>query len=375
MSTTQPVAFFLPSLGGGGAERNVARLAGALTTRGHRVDLVVGDPVGPVLREVDPAVRLAGLGAPRMARAIGPLASYLARERPRVVVSAHEHANVVAVLARRWSRTRVPLVLTLRSTLSAQAEQARDWRDRWLLPALARRLYPRAERLVALSRAAAADAEQWLGLAPGAVAVIGSPVVTDRLLASAAMPVTHPVFEPGRPPVILAVGRLVPEKGHLLLFEAVSQLRAAGGHAQLVVMGDGPLRGVLEAEARRRGLDDAVVFVGFQANPLPWMSRAAVVALASRYEGLPTVLVEALACGARVVATDAPGGTREVLGGGAWGSLVPMNDPGAMAQALAGALAAGRPSSLPPGALQPYTEAHVVREYERLLAGLEGGAA
>jgi len=352
----------------------VARLAGALAARGHKVDLVVGNPVGPVAHEVDPAVRIAGLGATRMARAIGPLASYLARERPRVVVSAHEHANVVAVIARQWSRARVPLVLTLRSTLSVQARLARDWRDRWLLPAMARRLYPRADRLVALSRAAAADAERWLGLAPGAVAVIGSPVVTDRLVASAAMPVTHPVFEPGRPPVILAVGRLAPEKGHLLLFEAVSQLVSTGKRVRLVVMGDGPLRGVLETEARRRGLDGTVVFVGFQPDPLPWMSRAAVVVLASCYEGLPTVLVEALACGARVVATDAPGGTREVLGGGAWGTLVPLNDPGAMALALAGALAAGRPSSLPPEALQGYTEAHVVREYEQLLAGLEGGA-
>jgi len=291
-----------------------------------------------------------------------------------VLLSAHEHANVVAVTARWRSGVDARLVLTLRSTLSAQALEARAWRDRWLIPLLARLFYARADRLIALSRAAAEDAERWLGLAPGAVAVIGSPVVADRLMASAVMPVSHPVFEPGRPPVILAVGRLAPEKGHLLLFEAVSQLVSTGARVQLVVMGDGPLRGVLEAEARRRGMHGTVVFVGFQANPLPWMSRAAVVVLASRYEGLPTVLIEALACGARVVATDAPGGTREVLGGGAWGTLVPLNDPGAMALALAGALAAGRPSSFPPEAVQRYTEAHVVHEYEQLLAGLEGGA-
>lgn len=374
MSATRPVAFFLPSLGGGGAERNVARLAGALAARGHEVHLVVGNPDGPVADEVAESVHVVGLGVSRMGRAIGPLAAYLARERPRVLVAAHEHANVVAVVARWRSGVRIPLVLTLRSTLSVQAREANDWRDRWLIPSLTRLLYPRVDRLIALSHAAAEDAERCLGLAPGAVTVIGNPIVSDRLAASAALPVAHPAFEPGQPPVILAVGRLVPEKGHLLLFDAMSRLMAVGVPAQLVVMGDGPLRNALEAEARRRELDDRVVFVGYQANPLPWMSRAAVVVLASRYEGLPTVLVEALACGARVVATDAPGGTREVLGGGQWGSLVPLDDPGAMADALASALAAGRPPSLPSEALEPYTEAHVVQAYQRLLAGLEATA-
>lgn len=375
MSATGPVAFFLPSLGGGGMERNMARLAGALATRGHEVHLVVGDPQGPVRQEVHAAVRVVGLGSVRMVHAIRPLAQYLLRERPAVLVSGLEHVNIAAMTARWWSGARVPLVLTLRSTLSAQSLEARDWRVRWALPPITRLLYPRADRLIALSHASARDAERWLRLAPGAVTVIGSPVVSERLLSSAAGPVVHPAFADGQPPVILAVGRLSPEKGHGMLLAAVSRLVASGKRVQLVVLGDGPLRGALEDEASRLGLAGAVTFAGYQANPLPWMARADVIVLASRYEGLPTVLIEALACGARVVATDAPGGTREILGDGRWGSLVPVDDAAAMAVALAGALAAGRPAGIPAEALVPYQEVHVVDAYERLLAGLEGSCS
>lgn len=371
MSGMKPLSFFLPSLGGGGAERNVVRLAGALAAR-HEVHLVVGNPIGPVASEVSASVRLVGLGAPRMVHAIRPLARYLAREHPAVLVSAHEHANIAAVIARRRAGVQTALVLTLRNTLSAQALWAGDWRDRWLLPALARIIYPYADRIIALSRASAVDAEGWLRMAPGSVGVIGSPVVSECLLEKAREQVNHEALQPGRPAMVLAVGRLVPEKGHMMLLDAVSRLAAAGTRVQLVVMGDGPLRATLEKEARRLGLTDVVVFTGFQPNPLAWMSRAAVVVLASHFEGLPTVLVEALACGARVVATDAPGGSREILGDGRWGMLVPVGDAAAMASALEGALAAGRLRSIPSEALMPYTEAHVAQEYERLFTELEG---
>jgi glycosyltransferase involved in cell wall biosynthesis len=98
------------------------------------------------------------------------------------------------------------------------------------------------------------------------------------------------------------------------------------------------------------------------------------VALASRYEGLPTVLIEALACGARVVATDCPSGPREILGGGRWGTLVPVGDPAAMASALALALSAGRPGAVPPEALAPFTEERVTAQYDQLIASVTGTA-
>lgn len=374
MSHGRRVALFLPSLGGGGAERNVARLASGLSRAGRAVDLVVGDATGPNRAGIDPGVRVVDLGADRVLGAVRPLATYLAREQPAVLFGAHEHANVAALLARRWSGARVPLVLTIRSTPSLQAQGAPDWRDRWALPQLARWLYPGAERLVALSLGAARDAERWLGIALGGVTVIPNPVVSDRLLAAANEPLDHPVFAEGRPPVILAVGRLAPEKDYPTLIDALRRLHRDGVRAQLVILGDGPLLAELQGLAVARELGDAVTFAGFQPNPLPWMRRAGVVALASRYEGLPTVLIEALACGARVVATDCPSGPREILGGGRWGTLVPVGDPAAMAAGLAAALTAGRPDAVPAEALAPYTEERVTALYDELIVSVTGTA-
>lgn len=368
------VALFLPSFGVGGAERNVTRLAGALAGLGRGVDLVVADPAGPVRAEADDAVRIVDLGVPRVARSVLPLARYLVRERPLAFISSHEHANLAALAARRWSGVRVPLVLTVRSTLSMQAREARDWRDRWVIPGLARRLYPGAERLVALSHAAAADAEAWLGLAPGRVQVIANPVVSDRLLERSRESLDHPLLAPGHAPLIVAVGRLAVEKDHAMLVRAFARLTSGGTQAHLVVIGEGPERPALGRLVTNLGLDGAVTFTGYQANPLPWMARAAVVALSSRYEGLPTVLIEALACGARVVSTDCPSGPREVLGGGQWGTLVPVGDVEAMATALGRALAAGRPAQVPMDALAPYTESRVVAEYNELINAVSGRA-
>jgi glycosyltransferase involved in cell wall biosynthesis len=371
----RPVALFLPSLGGGGAERNMVLLAGGLAAAGHRVDLVAADASGPNRALADPRVRVINLGVPRVLHSVRPLAAYLAREGPRVLIVAHEHANIAAVVARGWARVRVPLVLTLRSTLSRQAKLARDWRDRWALPMLGRLLYPRADRLVALSHAAARDAEQWLGLPSGRVIVIANPVISDRTYALARAPLDHPVFAAGRAPVVLAVGRLAREKDYPTLLEAMVRLRAGRDRAQLVILGDGPERESLQHLVARLQLGAVVTLAGYQANPLPWMARAAVVALASRYEGLPTVLIEALACGARVVSTDCPSGPREILGGGTWGTLVPVGDAGALAAALGAAIDAGRPGAVPAEALAAYTEERVVQQYDQLIAGLERSAA
>ena len=375
MSAQRPVALFLPSFGGGGAERNMVVLAGGLAAAGHRIDLVAADASGPNRAPVDPRVRVISLDVPRVLHAVRPLAAYLAREGPRVLIVAHEHANVAAVMARRWAGARVPLVLTLRSTLSRQAVLARDWRDRWALPMLGRWLYPRADRLVALSHAAARDAEQWLGLPSGRVIVIANPVISDRTYALAQAPLDHAVFAPGRAPVVLAVGRLAREKDYPTLLEAMVRLRAGGDRAQLVILGDGPERESLEHLVARLQLGADVTLAGYQANPLPWMARAAVVALTSRYEGLPTVLIEALACGARVVSTDCPSGPREILGGGKWGALVPVGEPGALAMALGAAIDAGQPGAVPAEALAAYTEERVVQQYDQLIAGLDRSPA
>jgi glycosyltransferase involved in cell wall biosynthesis len=120
----------------------------------------------------------------------------------------------------------------------------------------------------------------------------------------------------------------------------------------------------LEAMIDARGLRERVVVAGFQKNPYPWMRAAELLVLSSDREGMPNVLVEALACGTRVVSTDCPSGPREVLRGELARWLAPCGDARALAERMRAVLPTPRPGA---GAVpEEFTEAHMACAYERL---------
>ena len=127
------------------------------------------------------------------------------------------------------------------------------------------------------------------------------------------------------------MGRLSPEKNHALLLHAFARLRAGRSGVRLAILGEGSERAQLENLRDELGLADRVLLPGWVDNPHAWMARAALVALSSDWEGLPTVVIEALACGCPVVATDCCHGPREILDHGRYGRLVPVNDVSAFA--------------------------------------------
>jgi glycosyltransferase involved in cell wall biosynthesis len=363
-STDGAIAFFLPSLVGGGAERVIVNLAQGITERGIRVDLVIVAAKGALLDQLPPAVRLVDLGASRVLRSIGPLAGYLRRERPRVLVSSMGHANLVAVWAARLAGRITPVVVTEHNTLSQEAQHERRLAGR-LWPHLLRTFYPWATTVVAVSRGAADDLARTSGLPRDRVEVVYNPVITPTMMALARKVPDHPWFAPGQPPVILGVGRLTRQKDFFTLVRAFAEVRRRRP-VRLVILGEGEDRPALEALAGELGLADEVALPGFQENALAYMAGSAVFALSSAWEGLPTVLIEALAAGARVVSTDCPSGPREILQEGRLGALVPVGDSAALAAAILEALE--RPARAAPlDALTPFTRDASVDHYLRVI--------
>jgi glycosyltransferase involved in cell wall biosynthesis len=177
--------------------------------------------------------------------------------------------------------------------------------------------------------------------------VIHEPIMTEELLAAARAPVEHPWFADGEPPVLLAAGRLTAQKDYPTLLRAFRAAREARA-LRLVVLGEGEERGRLEALARELGVAPEVDFAGFVANPYAFMARASLFVVSSAWEGLPTVMVEAMACGAPVVSTDCPSGPGEILERGRYGRLVAVGD----AAALAGAMLATLDDPPPPELLR-----------------------
>jgi glycosyltransferase involved in cell wall biosynthesis len=257
---------------------------------------------------------------------------YLRRERPDMLLAAGHWANFTAICAHRWARSRARLVVSQRSHLSRRAEE----HPRYLR--LARRLYPRADRVIAVSGDVRDDLVAAAGVSPQRIAVVHNPVVDDDVERRAAEPLADSWLAPGEPPVVLGVGRLVAQKDFPTLIRAFAHVRARRT-ARLCILGDGPARASLATLARELGIADDVALPGFVPNPLPYMARAAVFVLSSAWEGLPGALIEAMACGCPVVSTRCPGGAAEILDGGRYGPLVPVGDDGALAEAIVTTLA------------------------------------
>jgi glycosyltransferase involved in cell wall biosynthesis len=358
-----PIALFLPSVRGGGAQRIVVNLAQGMTERGLPVDVVLTTAEGVFMDQLPPAARVVDLHSRRVLGCVAPLAGYLRQEQPRVVISSMSHANVVAITAGRLAGSGTPIVVTEHNTMSVAAGESRLARRLW--PPLLRVFYPWADSVVAVSLGAADDFARTTGLPRDTIETVYNPVITPELMALARQEPDHPWFAPGSPPVVLAVGRLTAQKDFPTLLRAFAQVRARS-QARLVILGEGDDRTTLEGLVRELGLTDAVALPGFRANAMAYMARSALFVLSSAWEGLPTVLIEAMAAGAQVVSTDCPSGPREILRDGALGALVPVGDPAALAEAILAALS--RPATPTPSeALHPFTRDAAVDHYLRLV--------
>lgn len=327
------IAVYLPSLRGGGAERVMVTLANGFAERGHQVDLVLARAEGPYLTEVGPGVRVINLDKGRVLASMLPLVHYLRRERPAAMLSALNHANIVAILARMFALVPTRLVVSERNSLASlgTGHRARMFR------ALMRGFYPLADKVVSVSRDGARELIEQLGLAADKVTSIPNPVEIERITQLSKELPAHPWAEGSGSPLILAVGRLEPQKDYPTLLQAFAILRRQR-ECRLAVLGEGGLRSALEQQIQDLSLGGSVALLGFEPNPFGWMARCDVYVMSSRFEGFPNSLVQAMACGARVVSTNCPTGPGEILEDGKWGALVPVGDTEALATAMGSAL-------------------------------------
>lgn len=334
---TAHVAMFSPTMTWGGAERMFNRLAIGFAHAGLSVDLVLARADGPNLDGLPSAVRVVDLHSRRLLASSGPLAAYLDAERPDVLIATQAHANFLAVWSRMLAKASPQLILREANTITVASFNSSDVRDR-VVPVFARFLYPRADVVVAVSKGVAEDLVSHVGIPQSMVRVIYNPTFDSDIVSLMQERVGHPWFQDGGPPVLVAVGRMSPQKRFDMLIKAVSIARQKRP-VRLVILGDGEERARLESLTRGLGLEDCVSFPGFERNPYAYMARADLYVLSSAWEGLPNTLIEAMACGVAVVSTDCPSGPREILdthrlGPGPFGTLVPVDDPRMLSEAI-----------------------------------------
>ncbi len=332
------ILFFLSDLQGGGAERAVVKIIRGFGERGISTELLLLNKEGVYFGELPSLSLVKAIGAgnlkfyPNYIKALPKLILFLRKNKPDVIISNLTHLNVMLLFACWIGRVSTSVVVVEHNNFTTVLQSTSKISPR-LLPPLMRWLYPRASFIVGVSQGVVDDLKKVLRFDSPKFRVIYNPIVDETLLQKAEEPLDHPFFGEGNPPVILAVGRLHVAKDFPTLFRAFTLVRKEI-NARLLILGDGDKRQELEALAKDLGITQDLDMPGFVENPYTYMKRASVFVLSSQWEGLPTVLVEAMACGCPVVSTDCPSGPSEILENGKYGLLVPPKNPEKLAEAI-----------------------------------------
>ena len=366
MSPPARIAIFVATSGHSGVDRAMRNLIPALAGRGYPVDLLHVRGHGPHLGSVPGNVRVIDTGARHVYSSLPAVVRYLRRYRPAVMLSDKDRVNRTALFARAVAGVKMRLVLSSGTTISI------DLASRGLFERLVQRysmgrLYPYADAIIVTSRGVADDMADYTGLARGRVDVVPSPVVPASLFAEALPSPDHPWFRPGEPPVILGVGELCARKDFATLIRAFAALRARRP-ARLMILGRGRLLSELMDLAGQLAVAEDIALPGFVEDPYRYMAHARLFAFTSRWEGLGFAVIEALAVGTPVVATDCPSGPSEILQDGRYGRLVPVGDADALARAMGETLDAPLPPDVLREAARPYEVEAATTAYLRAMA-------
>ncbi|HKU80437.1 MAG TPA: glycosyltransferase [Rhodanobacteraceae bacterium] len=363
MPRANRILLVLPSLERGGGERVMLQLARSFLAAGREVHLAVLQGGGPlrgevpdtaVLHELIPAGHARGFA---LAWQVFPgLVSLMRGMQPDAVLSTMTGTNLLTTLACMRARTGSRLVLREASSLINARGFLKRKAMRWL--------YRRADMVVAVSRGVAEDLRA-LSVPNGRLRVIHNPLDRERVRKLAALGSIPPELEQAS--YVIALGRLTEAKDYPTLLRAYADSQLHHSH-RLVIVGDGEERAKLEAIARQLGVTAHVLFSGALANPYRVLAGAALLVLSSRWEGYPNALLEALALGVPVVATDCRHGPRELLEGGRHGRLVPVGNPRALARAMADEC--GRPANPAEEVIAAHDAGFVASRYLDVLDGV-----
>jgi glycosyltransferase involved in cell wall biosynthesis len=329
--TRKRILCLLPDLNGGGAERVMLYLCRGLDRAEWDITLGLGQRRGPYVPLIPPDIEVIELGHDRAAYAVRDVGR-LFRTGGYDLCFSMVSMNLAAVAARELSRSKIKLVLGARNHYSkSMPAEASASRAKMLAIRL---LYPRSDLVISVSEGVQADLVAHFGLPLAKARAIHNPIDIERVREEAKADPGHP-WLPGTPdrPVLVAVGKLQVAKGYPYLLEAFRRIRQRVP-ARLIILGEGPERGAIEAVIARHDLADDVALLGFQTNPYQYLARSSLFVHAALWEGFPNVLVEAMACGLVVVSTDCPSGPAEVITSGRDGLLVPVADAPALARAV-----------------------------------------
>lgn len=346
--STKKVALLLHDLEEGGMQSVCLKLMEAFDEHSNvEIELVLSNQVGGFLHRVPNNIKTTNFGLPfqlslkYIVSLTIALSKYLRQAKPDIILSNLPFVNLITQLAKGMTLSPVTTIwvehtLPLQRSLQREGENQVGQRFITIVTTMTRLFYPYANSIVVPSHGMAKELSEAIGLRShqsNRLKVIHNPVVDHQLCQKTQAALDHPWLKPGQPPVVLAVGRLTPQKDYETLLRGFALLRQ-DIDARLMILGDGPMRAQLESLSKTLDIEGDVALPGFVDNPYAYMGRSALFVLSSVWETFGVVLVEALACGCPVVSTDCDYGPAEILENGKYGTLVPVKDSQALARAM-----------------------------------------
>jgi len=325
------IAFFIPNLECGGAEKMVINLANYFCKKNIKIDLILIQKKGDFLKNVSKNIRIINLNSNRAFYSIYPLIKYLRKNRPKVLISTLNHVNIVALISVFISFTKTKIFIRSVNTFSMNLKSLSKSKE-MIQRFSALILYRFADNIISNSMQSADDLAKTLKLNRKKIKVIYNPTITPNIYKKMEEYISHPWLN-SKQITIIGVGRLEKVKNFTNLIRAVKILKNKID-AKLIILGEGSERKNLEKLIKNLNLKNSVKLMGFQQNPYSFIYRSNLFVLSSDSEGLPNALIEAMACGTPVVSTNCPSGPSEILENGKYGKLVPVNNPEALAEAI-----------------------------------------
>lgn len=325
------ITFILPSLEFGGAEKMVINLANYFCKKNIKVDLILMQKNGIFLKTISNDIKIINLKSKRALYSIFPLIKYLKNNKPNFLISTLNHINIISLISILFSQVKTKIIIRSVNTFSENLKSLPKTK-RIIQKFLASILYRFADDIISNSEKSADNLAKTLKLNRKKIKTIYNPTITSEIYKKMEERISHPWLN-DKYITIIGVGRLQKVKNFINLIKAIKIINNKID-VKLIILGEGPERKNLENLVKQLNLEKSVDLLGFTENPYTFMYRANIFVLSSNSEGLPNVLIEAMACGTPVVSTNCPSGPSEILDGGKYGKLVPVNNPEALAKAI-----------------------------------------
>lgn len=366
------IILFTPVLSEGGAQQVAFLLASALLENGHEIIIATPLAIGELAENFRKKCRVVDFGTGKPIKSTKSISRLIMDFSADAIICFGIYAGIAAALSKMVFRWKPPIFMRNENNLHLDWQQA-SFVNRLIGPVLSR-WAARHSHVIAVSRALASATANYLHIDSSHVTTILNPVIDD-----AAVPVEtestklHPWLADASVPVFVAMGRLENQKGFDVLIDAFAKIKEKT-NARLVIFGSGSLRDVLQAQIDSSNMGGAIVLAGHTDCPIAQMRRACAFVLSSRFEGFGLVLVEALWAGTLVISTDCDYGPAEVLEGGRYGTLVPVEDRDALANAMLDVLQQPRSIQRPPDTwFEKFTATEAARQHVALIESVKRG--